>query len=161
MGSFAGYPRRADRTQPAGLDSSGWPRASMGACPSRTNADDRLPPASLGRVEGGDGVVEGRDFTNVRLRPSVPHPLDDLTQLARSDSTTKSTARPSSGRTSAGPTMDTAHSERAEQRRGQFCRVSQRLHRSLLIRGIQEDQWISGRNNTRQEAAPDAAKAKL
>src|SRR5215831_8206387 len=29
--------------------------ASMGACRSRTNADDRLPLASLGRVESGDG----------------------------------------------------------------------------------------------------------
>src|SRR5215472_5788463 len=28
-----------------------------------TNADDRLPIASLGRVEGGDGFVEGRDAT--------------------------------------------------------------------------------------------------
>jgi hypothetical protein len=31
----------------------------MGACRSRTNADDRLPLAPLGPVEGGDGVVEG------------------------------------------------------------------------------------------------------
>jgi hypothetical protein len=48
---------------------------------SRTNADDRLPRASLGRVEGGDGIVEGRDGADVRPQPSVPHPLDDLTQL--------------------------------------------------------------------------------
>src|ERR1700758_1819206 len=48
---------------------------------SRTNADDRLPPASLGRVEGGDGVVEGRDVADVHPQSSVPHPLDDLTQL--------------------------------------------------------------------------------
>jgi hypothetical protein len=40
----------ADRTQPADLDSAGRPRASRGACRSRTNADDCLPPASLGRV---------------------------------------------------------------------------------------------------------------
>src|SRR5437762_14176767 len=53
----------------------------MGACRSRTNADDRLPPASLGPVEGGDGVVEGRDVADVRPQSSVPHPLDDLTQL--------------------------------------------------------------------------------
>ena len=32
----------------------------MDACPSRTNADDRLPLVSLGPVEGGDGTVEGR-----------------------------------------------------------------------------------------------------
>ena len=86
MGSFPGCPRRADRTQPADLDSSGWPRASMGACRSRTNADDRLPldPLGidpLGRVEGGDGIVEGRDVADVRPQSSVTHPLDDLHQL--------------------------------------------------------------------------------
>ena len=31
-----------------------------------TNADDRLPRASLGRVEGGDGIVEGGDVADVR-----------------------------------------------------------------------------------------------
>src|SRR5215472_14842461 len=56
-------------------------RASMGACRSRTNADDCLPLASLGPVEGGDGVVEGRDVADVRPQSSVTHPLDDLTQL--------------------------------------------------------------------------------
>src|SRR5262245_15816691 len=50
-------------------------------CRSRTNADDRLPRAALGRVEGGDGIVEGRDVADVRPQSSVPHPLDDLTQL--------------------------------------------------------------------------------
>src|SRR6476619_4697904 len=53
----------------------------MGACRSRTNADDRLPLASLGPVEGGDGVVEGRDVADVRPQSSVTHPLDNLTQL--------------------------------------------------------------------------------
>src|SRR5438067_9770623 len=48
---------------------------------SRTNADDSLPRASLGRVEGGDGILEGRDVADVRPQSSVPHPLDDLTQL--------------------------------------------------------------------------------
>src|SRR5262245_56002139 len=48
---------------------------------SRTNADDCLPLGSLGRVEGGDGVVEGRDVADVRLQSSVPYPLDDCTQL--------------------------------------------------------------------------------
>src|SRR5215472_4328444 len=70
----------ADRTQPADLDSAGRPRASMGACRSRTNADDRLPADPLGRVEGGDGIVEGRDVADVRPQSSVTHPLDDLTQ---------------------------------------------------------------------------------
>src|SRR5262249_7806868 len=48
---------------------------------SRTNADDRLPLDPLGWVEGGDGVVEGRDVADDRPQPSVPHPPDDLTQL--------------------------------------------------------------------------------
>src|SRR5215469_8655752 len=56
--------------------------ASMGAYRSWTNADDRLPADPLGRIEGGDGVVEGRDVADVRPQPSVPHPLHDLTQLA-------------------------------------------------------------------------------
>src|SRR6516162_11556289 len=44
-------------------------------------ADDRLPRSSLGRVEGGDGIAEGRDVADVRPQSSVPHPLYDLTQL--------------------------------------------------------------------------------
>ena len=48
---------------------------------SRTNADDRLPADPLGRIESGDGIVEGRDVADVRPQSSVPHPLDDLTQL--------------------------------------------------------------------------------
>ena len=48
---------------------------------SRTNTNDRLPRAPLGRVEGGDGIVEGRDGPDVRPQSSVPQPLDDLTEL--------------------------------------------------------------------------------
>src|SRR5712691_11784902 len=55
--------------------------ALMGACRSRTSADDRLPADPLGRIEGRDGIVEGRDVADVRPQSSVPHPLDDLTQL--------------------------------------------------------------------------------
>jgi len=51
----------ADRPQPADLDSAGRPRAPMGVCRSRTNSDDRLPADPLGRIEGRDGMVEGRD----------------------------------------------------------------------------------------------------
>ena len=46
-----------------------------------TNADDRLPAGPLGRIEGGDGIVEGGDVTDIRPQSSVAHPLDDLTQL--------------------------------------------------------------------------------
>src|SRR5215468_5290960 len=56
-------------------------REGMGACRLRTNADDRLPLGSLCPVEGGDGVVEGRDVADVRSQSSVTHPPDDLTQL--------------------------------------------------------------------------------
>src|SRR5262245_14616345 len=57
------------------------PRASIGACRSRTSANNGLPADPPGRVEGGDGVVEGRDGADVRPQPPIPHPLDDLTQL--------------------------------------------------------------------------------
>src|ERR1700754_2726734 len=50
--------------------------------PSRSrHADDGLSLASLGRVEGCDGIVEGRDVADVGPQPSVPYPPDDLTQL--------------------------------------------------------------------------------
>src|SRR6266480_2371419 len=55
--------------------------AVMGACRSRTNADDRLPADPLGRIEGRDGIVQGCDVAYVRPQSSVPHPLHDLTQL--------------------------------------------------------------------------------
>src|ERR1700751_3647232 len=45
------------------------------------NADDRLSLASLARVERGDGIVESRDVADVRPQSTIPHPLDDLTQL--------------------------------------------------------------------------------
>src|SRR5947208_8409777 len=48
----------------------------------RTNADDRLSSDPVGRVEGRDGIVEGRDVADVRPQSSVPNPLDNLTQLA-------------------------------------------------------------------------------
>ena len=41
---------------------------------SRTNADDRLPLDPLGRIEGRNGIVEGRDVADVRPHSSVPHP---------------------------------------------------------------------------------------
>src|SRR5436305_2387174 len=55
--------------------------ALMGACRSRTYADDRLAADPLGRIEGRDGIVEACDVADVRPQPSVPHPPDDLTQL--------------------------------------------------------------------------------
>src|SRR3954447_5366491 len=47
-----------------------------------TNADDRLPLGSLGRVEGGNGIIEDRDVTDVRPQPSVTHSPDDFNQLS-------------------------------------------------------------------------------
>src|SRR5690242_5215208 len=82
----SGMARRAGRrwivTQ-VGHDASKWISVAHAAlCGSLlTNADDCLPPTSLGRVQGGDGIVEGRDVADVRPQSSVPHPLDDLTQL--------------------------------------------------------------------------------
>src|SRR6476620_2831477 len=65
-----GYEAAADGVQPRGAAES-----------LRANANDRLPWASLGRVEGGDGLVEGRDGADVRPQSFVPHPLDDPAQL--------------------------------------------------------------------------------
>src|SRR5262249_52961304 len=79
----------------------------MGACSSRTNADDRLPADPLGRVESGDGVVEGRDVADVRPQSSVTHPLDDLTQLGAIGHE-NTIVRPSAGRASVGPAMVTS-----------------------------------------------------
>ena len=45
------------------------------------NADDRLSLASLGRVEGGDGIVEASHVADVCPQPTIPGSLDDLTQL--------------------------------------------------------------------------------
>src|SRR5262245_47923665 len=76
--------RRAklSRTRRSLFDSAQPSTGSLKRKPcSWTNADDRLPLASLGPVEGGDGVVEGRDIVDVRPQSSVPHPPDDLTQL--------------------------------------------------------------------------------
>src|SRR5215218_8098992 len=47
----------------------------------RANADDRFSLDPLGRIQGGDGIVEGCDDADVRPQPSVTHPPDDLTQL--------------------------------------------------------------------------------
>src|SRR5205085_10184357 len=49
--------------------------------PPSTNADDHHPLAALGPVEGGDGIVEGRDVADVRPQSSVPYPPGELTQL--------------------------------------------------------------------------------
>lgn len=38
-------------------------------------------PTSFGRVEGGDGIVEGEDGADVRAQPPVPHSLNDLAQF--------------------------------------------------------------------------------
>src|SRR5262249_35042924 len=50
----------SDGTRPVDLDSVSRLHGSIGACRSRTYANDRLPVDPLGRVEGGDGVVERR-----------------------------------------------------------------------------------------------------
>src|SRR5438105_14732056 len=48
---------------------------------SRTNTNDRLPRPPLGRVEGGDGIAEGRDGPDVRPQASLPARLDYLTHF--------------------------------------------------------------------------------
>src|SRR5579872_3815708 len=45
------------------------------------NTDDRLSLAWLGRVEGGNRIVEGSHVADTCPQPTNPHPLDELTQL--------------------------------------------------------------------------------
>src|ERR1051326_8210804 len=45
------------------------------------NADDRLSLGSLGRVEGGNRIVEGSHFADVCPQPTMPDSLHELTQL--------------------------------------------------------------------------------
>ena len=45
------------------------------------NADDRLSLGPLGRVEGGNGIVEGSHFADVCAQPAISDPLDQLSQL--------------------------------------------------------------------------------
>src|SRR5215813_10113942 len=45
------------------------------------NPDDRLSLNPLGRVEGGNRIVEGSHVAEVCPQPTIPGPLDDLTQL--------------------------------------------------------------------------------
>src|ERR1700745_228102 len=56
--------------------------AWTGPCRSPATADDRLPLAPHSRIEGGDSMVEGSHVADVRPQPTIPDPLDDLTQLA-------------------------------------------------------------------------------
>src|SRR5215472_16239719 len=46
------------------------------------NADDRLSLNPLGRVEGGDGIVEGSYVADVCPQPTIPDSPDELTQLS-------------------------------------------------------------------------------
>src|SRR6516162_1409124 len=45
------------------------------------NADYRLSLDPLGRVEGGDRIVEGSHVADVCPQPTILDPLDELTQL--------------------------------------------------------------------------------
>src|SRR5438067_5926162 len=45
------------------------------------NADDRLSLDPLGRVEGGNRIVEGSHLADVCPQPTIPDPLDELTQV--------------------------------------------------------------------------------
>src|ERR1043165_7597134 len=48
---------------------------------SRTNADNRLSRVSIGRVEGGDGIIQGGDFADIRPQSSIPDSLSYLRKL--------------------------------------------------------------------------------
>jgi hypothetical protein len=79
-------------------------RTSTPAKSSRTNTNDCLPRRSLCRIEGGDGVVERQDGSDVRSQSPVPHPLDDLTQLGTIGFDDEVDSETVGGRVSDGPT---------------------------------------------------------
>src|SRR5437773_10559670 len=45
------------------------------------NANDRLSLNRLGRVEGGNRIVKGSHVADVCPQPTIPDPLDELTQV--------------------------------------------------------------------------------
>src|SRR5215469_15616263 len=45
------------------------------------NADNRLSLNPVGRVEGGNRIVEGSHLADVCPQSTIPEPLDELTQL--------------------------------------------------------------------------------
>src|SRR5947207_2654327 len=47
---------------------------------SRMNADDRLSLDPFGRVEGGDGMIEGSHVADICPQPTNTDSLDELTQ---------------------------------------------------------------------------------
>ena len=49
------------------------------------DADDHLSLDPLGRVEGGDCIVEGSHVADVCPQPTIPDPLDEFTQLGAMD----------------------------------------------------------------------------
>jgi hypothetical protein len=74
----------------------------------------------LGRIESGDRIVEGRDGADVRPRRPSRTRWTISTTWARSDSTTQSTARPSAGPASVGPTVDTGAPAARNRRADRF-----------------------------------------
>jgi hypothetical protein len=72
------------------------------------NANDRLSLALLGLVEGGDRIVESRDVADVRPQSTIPHPLDDLTQLGVIGHDNEVDSQAPEGRASVGPVTVTS-----------------------------------------------------
>src|SRR5215217_4762710 len=90
----------------------------------RTNVDDGLPLASLGGVQRGDGIVEGRHVADVGPQSSVTHPAHDLPQLG-----TIGLDNEIDGQTVGGPRLDRAddghqHSPSTNQTRGPLLDVA-------------------------------------
>src|SRR5436190_9351625 len=62
----------------------------------RKTTNDRLSLASR-LVEGGNGLVEGSHFADVCPQSTIPHPLDDLTQLGAVGYDDEVNSQPASG----------------------------------------------------------------
>jgi NADPH:quinone reductase-like Zn-dependent oxidoreductase len=102
----------------------------------RANADDRLPLAALGPAQGGAGVVVGRDVADVGPQPSVPHPLDDLTQLATIGLDNEVDRQAIVGPPEARPADGLAIDFVVESDRGQLSEIVQRVRDGRLRTNI-------------------------
>src|ERR1043166_7190457 len=72
---------RASARLVAATSSANEVKGFCSRCRSRMSADDRLSLDALGRVEGGNRIVERSHVADVCPQPTIPDPLDELTQL--------------------------------------------------------------------------------
>ena len=107
------------------------------------NADDRLSLDPLGRIEGGDRIIQGRDVADVRAHSSVTRPLDNLTQLGAigydDEVNCQSVSGPRLGRAQGlDDELGVGDSLLGDRMSQYICRHVDGIERALLIERLQE-----------------------